>query len=53
MTGVSFMLVGSLRKFKPIQSLTVAKAMVAAAKTAQPSDHVYEYDKMVELAGKK
>jgi len=53
MTGISFMLVGSLRKFKPIQSLTVAKAMVAAAKAAQSGDHVCDYDKMVELAGEK
>ena len=51
MKGVSFILIRSLRKFRPIQGRDVAKAMVAAAKAAQPGDHVYEYDRMIELAG--
>ncbi|WP_153797547.1 NAD(P)H-binding protein [Foetidibacter luteolus] len=47
----SFLLRGSLSKYRAIEGLTVAKAMVAAAKQHQPGTHVYLYDDMVKLAG--
>ena len=49
--GLSFLLVGGLKKYKPIESNDVAKAMIAAAKNATPGNHVYEYKEMMELIG--
>jgi uncharacterized protein YbjT (DUF2867 family) len=49
--GLSFLLGGKLRKYKPIEASAVATAMVASAKNAVPGNHVYEYDGMMELVG--
>ena len=49
--GISFLLGGKLRKYKPIESLQLAKAMVTAAKNTLPGNHVYEYDEMMDLVG--
>ncbi len=49
--GIAFLLAGKLKKYKPIESSLVAKAMVAAAKNALPGNHVYEYDGMMDLIG--
>jgi uncharacterized protein YbjT (DUF2867 family) len=48
--ALQFALVGSLRKYRAIQSETVAEAMVAAARANQPGVHVYHYDEMQRLA---
>ena len=47
--GLSVLLGGKLRKYKPIEAQYVAAAMVAAAKNALPGNHVYEFDGMVDL----
>ncbi len=44
------LLFGGLRKFKPIQAATVAKAMVAAAKSNRKGVMVHQYDDMLSLA---
>jgi uncharacterized protein YbjT (DUF2867 family) len=41
-TGISFLLVGGLKKYKPIQGRTVAKAMVAVAQKNLTGKHVVE-----------
>jgi len=46
----SFMLLGGLKKYKPIQSKDVAKAMIAAAKKTNGGVQVHEYDDIMELA---
>jgi len=46
----SFMLQGSLRKYRGIEGSTVAKAMVKAAKIGGEGKHVYLYDDMIKLA---
>ena len=47
---LSFMFLGGLKKYKPIQSKDVAKAMIAAAKKPSSGVQVYEYDDIIELA---
>ena len=44
----SFLFVGSLKKYKAIQSIVVAKAMVAAAKEETKGVKTYEYGEMAE-----
>ena len=46
----SFLFQGSLKKYRGISGLTVAKAMVAAAKQNLPGKHIYIYDDMLKLA---
>jgi uncharacterized protein YbjT (DUF2867 family) len=53
MKPLSFLLVGPLRKFKPIQALDVAKAMVAAAKKNMTGTHIYTYDEIKNIADSK
>ncbi len=45
----SFLLMGSLRKYKPIAASDVAKAMVLAAKKDMNGKMIYEYDGMKKL----
>jgi len=47
---LSFLLAGSLRKYKPIQASEVAKAMVAAAKKDATGVNIYTYDEIIALA---
>lgn len=47
---LEFALAGSLRKYRPIEASTVAVAMVAAAKLAEPGVHIYHYDQIKSLA---
>src|SRR6266487_1606230 len=49
MKPLSFLLMGSLRKYKPIQAKDVAKAMVAAAKKELRGIHVYTYDEIKSI----
>ena len=46
-------LAGGLRKYRPIEAATVAKAMVAAAPSVNAGVHVYEFDEIKQLAGGK
>ncbi len=50
MKGISFSLAGKLRKYRPVEALTVAKAMVVAAKNNIAGKHVYVYDEIIALA---
>jgi len=51
MKGISFLLAGRLRKYKSIEALTVARAMVAAGKNNDAGNHIYMYDEILKLAG--
>jgi uncharacterized protein YbjT (DUF2867 family) len=51
MKGISFLLLGAWRKYRPIAAADVAKAMVAAANKEEAGVHMYEYDEMKELIG--
>lgn len=46
---LSFLFAGPLRKYKPIHSNDVAKAMVAASKQNKKGIHVCGYDEMMEM----
>jgi uncharacterized protein YbjT (DUF2867 family) len=45
----SFLLLGSLSKYKPVKASDVAKAMIAASKTTQKGCIVHEYDSIMKL----
>ncbi len=47
-----FAMAGKLRKYRPIEAATVAKAMVAAAKEGKPGRHIYHYDEILSLAAR-
>jgi uncharacterized protein YbjT (DUF2867 family) len=47
----SFLMVGSWRKYRPIQAELVAKAMIAAAKMNHPSVNIHESDAIYQVAG--
>ena len=47
---LSFMFLGRLKKYKPIQSSDVAKGMIAAAKKTSSGVKVYQHDDIIELA---
>jgi uncharacterized protein YbjT (DUF2867 family) len=49
MKGISFLLLGAWRKYRPFAAADVAKAMVAAANKEVAGVHMYEYDEMKEL----
>lgn len=49
MNSVSVLLAGALRKYRPIHSSNVAKAMVAAAIEKKEGVHVLHYDEMLGL----
>ena len=46
---ISPLLIGSLRKYKPIQGETVARAMIHAAENNLTGVHIYESDQIAEL----
>jgi len=48
---LSFLLRGRFKKYKPIQSSDVAKAMIAASKQEVQGLHVYHYKDMIEMIG--
>ena len=43
-------MIGRLRKYRPIQAATVAKAMVAAASQEKSGTLIHEYDQIIQLA---
>ena len=49
MPALSFLMVGPLRKFRAIEDVTVAKAMLHAAHQDKPGVHIYQSDKVEEL----
>lgn len=49
----SFAFVGNIRKYKPIQSEAVAKAMFDIAQKNKPGFNIYESDLIQEIANKK
>lgn len=51
MNSVSFLLAGSLRKYRPIQSSYVARAMAAAAIEKKEGVNVLHYDEIMRLHG--
>ena len=50
-TALSFAMVGSLSKFRPIEATMIARAMINAASAPKPGVTVYEFDQMVALGG--
>jgi uncharacterized protein YbjT (DUF2867 family) len=50
---LGFMLVGGLRKYKPIEADTVAAAMLAATRRGESGVHIYHYDEMQRLANSR
>lgn len=48
MSIVSFLLIGSLRKYRPIHSLNVAQAMATAANEKKEGVYVLHYDEMMK-----
>lgn len=47
----SKLLFGSARRFKAIQGMDVAKAMITAGKKNKKGIHIYQYDQLMEMAG--
>lgn len=48
--AISFLLVGPLRKYRPIQARAVATAMIAVAKRQSSGIHIYESDQLAQIA---
>ncbi len=46
----SFLLIGPLRKYRPIEARAVAAAMIAIAKQQPPGIHLYESDRIAQIA---
>lgn len=51
MPFLSLWFVGSLKKYRAIRHLDVAKAMIAAAKSGKKGNFIYHYEDMVEVHG--
>ena len=51
MKGVSFLLAGSLRKYKPIHGRDIARAMIRVSKTQANGVFRYTYDDILQMAG--
>jgi uncharacterized protein YbjT (DUF2867 family) len=49
-SALSFTMIGSLSKYRPIDSTTISRAMLAAAAVPVPGLTVFEFDRMVALA---
>lgn len=52
MKPLSSLMVGPLKKYRPIEAETVAKAMLYAAQQQQRGVHIYPSDKIAELGAK-
>jgi hypothetical protein len=48
-SALSFAMIGSLSKYRPIDSTTIARAMLAAAAVPVPGLTVFVFDRMVAL----
>ncbi len=49
-SGLSFLLAGGLRKYRPIEAEKVGRALVAAVRRGEPGTHVRHFDEIVALA---
>lgn len=49
-TGLSFLLIGGLRKYKPIQAKSVAKGMYHAAQSTIAGYHTYMSDEILDIS---
>ena len=49
-SAISFALVGPLRRFRPVPAADVARAMIEVARRAPPGVHVWEVDRIEEIA---
>jgi hypothetical protein len=49
----SFVFVGNIKKYKPIQGEDVAKAMFSSAQKSYKGFHIIESDTIQEIANKK
>jgi uncharacterized protein YbjT (DUF2867 family) len=49
--ALSFLLIGPLRKYRPIEARAVAAAMIAVAKQSANGIHIYESDRIAQIAG--
>ena len=47
--ALSFAMVGSLSKYRPIEATTIARAMLAAAAAPSWASRIYEFDRMTSL----
>jgi uncharacterized protein YbjT (DUF2867 family) len=47
----SFLMVGGLKKYKPVEGSKVARAMLQVAKQNQPGKHIFESDQLQEIGG--
>ena len=50
--ALAWTMIGSMRKYRPVEAAMVAKAMVAAALSGAMGVHIYHYDEIVELANR-
>lgn len=50
MPPLSVIMIGKLKKYKPIEGNTVAKAMINCAKSGNTGNHVYTFEEMTTLA---
>jgi uncharacterized protein YbjT (DUF2867 family) len=50
--ALQFAFIGGLSKYRPIPAFTVAAAMIAAVKRAEPGHHTYLFDDMQALAAR-
>lgn len=51
-SAFSFAMVGPLRRFRAVSAASVAKALVAVARSAPAGIHVYEVDRIEEIASR-
>ena len=49
MKGLSFVFIGSLNKYHPIEAKDVASAMIAQSKKPEPGIHIFEYQEIMNL----
>jgi uncharacterized protein YbjT (DUF2867 family) len=48
--ALQFAMVGSWRRYRPVEAMTVAAAMVDAAQKAEPGKHIYHHDEIAAMA---
>lgn len=51
--GAQGVMLGGMRRYRPVQAEAVAAAMVAAARRGQPGRHLYHFDEITALAATK
>ncbi len=49
-SGLSFALVGPLRRYRPVDAAVIARAMIEAARRSEPGVHVHESDRIAAVA---